>query len=345
MMTYNFFGRLNLAINAHGHRGYRRYFKNEYLRIADTGLVEGAPTITVEVVKEIPERQDGDIVGSDHYKRLFHFSYLVRGIDTNNVVIYFRAHWVDKLYMNAIGVYLQAQVLEPVMYLKLLEENVLFMHAAGVATDDAGCLMPAHGGTGKTTMRMALLGHGYGLLGDDLLFVDVDSQMVHPYPRPLHLFTYNVRNLNGAKVPFKYQVAIYTKNMLRFGLERALRTEFLISTRVHADELFKETPFASSVPYRRLCFLVKDGEPVVDMPITDDVIPQLAMDIMDSADLNDSLYAVIGDEMKVERVKKLEAEVIGELLGQFKQVTYINTRKLDLGDPDDLVKLSRIVEA
>jgi hypothetical protein len=338
MNTYSFFGRLNLDIDAQGHRGYVRYFENEYRRIAERGRSEGAPTITVKVVDDLPARDAEDLTDRVHYKRLFHFEYIVRGIATDDVTIYFKAHLVDKVYMNAIGVFLQAQVLEPVMYLKLLEQNVLFMHAAGVATEREGYLFPAHGGTGKTTMSMALLAHGFRLLGDDLLFVDLDERTVHPYPRPLHLFTYNVKSLSGAKVPLKYQAAIYTKNVLRFALERILRTEFLISTRVHADELFPETPYGGSVAYRKLCFLVKEGPAVSETPLTEAAIPEVTREIMESEDLNDSLYDILQDADRIDEAKKLEQKVIGDLLEHFDSITYVNTRELDLTNLESFVE-------
>lgn len=330
MMTYNFFDRLNLEIVTGGHRGYQRYFENEYRRIAERGRSEGVPTVSVMIVDDLPAQHDDDLVDRVHYKKLFHFEYLVRGIDTNDVAIYFKSHPVDRVYMNAIGVFVQAQVLEPIMYLKLLQQNVLFMHAAGVATDSEGFLFPAHGGTGKTTMSMALLAHGFRLLGDDLLFVDLATRTVHAYPRPLHLFTYNVKSLSGARVPLKHQAAIYAKNAIRFVLERVLRTELLISTRVHADELFADDPYGSSVPYRRLCFLVKEGPVVFEKPLTDATTPDVAREIMESEDLNESLYGILGEEAKVDEVKKLEQKVIGDLLGQFDAITYVNTRELDL---------------
>jgi hypothetical protein len=338
MMTYTFYGRLNLEIEPHEHRGYERYFENEYLRIAERGRNKDVPTITVEIVKELPTRHADDLADRVRYKKLFTFEYLVRGLDTDDVVIYFKSHPVDKVYMNAIGVFVQAQVLEPIMYLKLLEQNVLFMHAAGAATETDGYLFPAHGGTGKTTMAMALLSHGFRLLGDDLLFVDVDAKTVHPYPRPLHLFTYNIRSLSGADVPFRYQAAIYAKNVLRFALERALRTEFLISTRVHADELFPENPYGSSVPYRKVCFLVKEGPVVRETRLTETSIPAVAEEIMESEDLNDSLYDMIGDPHKIDEVKKLEQKVIGDLLSHFDSLTYVNTRELDLGNLGSFVE-------
>ena len=94
------------------------------------------------------------------------------------------------------------------------------MHAGGVTHNGRAVLMPAHGGAGKTTTTMALVAQVYQFLGDDLVFVDVQERTVQPYPRPFHIFTYNVRNLRGARIPLKYVVAVYVKNILRFVLER-----------------------------------------------------------------------------------------------------------------------------
>jgi len=329
--TYNFYGFLEVKCNFGNHEGYEQYFNNEYTRIADTTAKKAARSITVNIVKNLPSPRKSDISNTVTYKKLFDYSYLIRNINGKNVEIYFKTHPVDKIYMNAIGVFLQAQVLEPVMYLKFLEEGIVFMHAGGVASDTAGYILPAYGGTGKTTFSIALLNHGYKLLGDDLLIIDTSKKIVYPYPRPLHLFTYNINNLNGADVPFKYKAIIYTKNGLRYVLEKSLNTEFLISTRVHADEIFsRQELFAKPVPYRALCFLRKNGNATAKKVITRDNVSGVAAEIMESADLNSSLYELLGNDDKVAEVKKLEHKILEKLLLQFPSITYVNTRKLNL---------------
>lgn len=332
-MEFDFFGRLRLTVDTGGHRGYEKYFQNEYRRIsAGATPNEDAPTIAVRIVRRLPLRDRGSIRRSVRCKKLFTFNYVVEGIDTQEVQIHFQTHPVDKLYINAVAVFLQAQVIEPIMYLKLLESGVLLMHAAGVCDENGGYLFPAHGGTGKTTLAIALLSHGYKLLGDDLLIVDPKGKRVYPYQRPLHLFTYNINNLQGAHVPLRYWLAIYSKNVVRFVLEKLLRTEFLISTRVHADEVFDEDPFGKAVPCEGLFFLVKEGPKVVTRPVTQSSMGELAGQIIASADLNDSLYSLLADREEVEQVVRLERGVIQRFLEQVEQVTYVNTRLLDLAD-------------
>ena len=340
MARYNFYGYLALTLDT-THRGYRRYFENEYARITSGELGEpGEPpvSIDVQIVKELPAVQPGDVARTERYKKLFTYHYLVRGIDTPHVTIYFQRHWVDRVYMNAIGVFVQAQVLEPIMYQKLLETGILFMHAGGVTEDGKGILLPAYGGTGKTTLSMALLNKGDKLLGDDLLIVDIEKQLVYPYPRPLHIFTYNVQNLRGAKIPFKYKFAVYFKNVIRWFLERILRTEFLISTRIHADEIFPGDIFGTVAPVAAIAFLRKEGPGVEVVEVTDANVDAIADGIAESADLNDSLDVLLeGHDEIVAANKKLEHDVISRLLRARGLIAYVNTRALDLDHLEDFV--------
>lgn len=337
MSDYDFYGYLTVRLDT-SHRGYHKYFDNEYARIARPKGVGSDRTVTVRIARKLPTPHDGDIIHRVRFKSLFTFEYLVRGIDGTSVEIYFRRHWVDRVYMNAIGVYLQAQVLEPIMYQKFLEGGVLFMHAGGVTKDGEGILLPAYGGTGKTTLSMALLSQGHKLLGDDLLLVDLDKHIVHPYARPLHIFTYNVRNLRGAKIPFKYTFAVYFKNVLRFFLERILRTEFLISTRIHADEIFEGDIFGASAPVAAIGFLRKDGPAVEIVDVNENNVDSIAEGIAQSADLNESLWALLAERPAiVESTRTLEHDTIVALLRRCGQLAYVNTRQLDLTSLDDFL--------
>ncbi|MBX3090967.1 MAG: hypothetical protein KF801_00480 [Cryobacterium sp.] len=333
MTNFDFYGYLQVRLVSR-HRGYLKYFDNEYARISHFGPgSDSAPIVNVEIVRHLPEIKSGDLIKTVRFKRLFTFHYLVRGMSSREVTIYFQRHWVDRVYMNAVGVYLQAQVLEPVMYQKLLEEGILLMHAGGVTGGGIGILLPAYGGTGKTTLSIALLNQGYRLLGDDLLLVDVEREEVHPYARPLHIFTYNVRNLRGAKIPFKYRFAVYAKNAIRFVLERILRTEFLISTRIHADEIFDGDIFGESSPIGAIAFLRKDGPGVDVVTVTPKNVDEIAEGIAQSADLNDSLAELFEEEPELLAAsRELEHATIRKVLLKRGLIAYVNTRQLDLSD-------------
>jgi len=332
-VSYNLYGFVTLVVETADH-GYKRYFDNEYRRLGELAPPGAAPTtITVHIVDALPGEKPGDIRREVVFKKLFRHAYVVRGLQTSDVHLYFRRHPVGALYATAVGVFLQAQVLEPILYLKLLEQEVLLIHAAGVADDRHGYVFPAHGGTGKTTLSLNLLRNGFNLLGDDLLLLDPATQTVYAYPRPLHLFTYNIDTLADANVPVKVRAAIRFKNVLRFLLERSTGQQFLISTRVHVDEIYPAVVFSGPVKYRKIMFLKADGGNE-RVRLTDGrSCESAARAILASADLNTSLYEnVLSDERLAAEVRLRELAVTRKVLSRLEEMEFVNTRRMDLGN-------------
>lgn len=316
-----------LTVQIHAkRRRYHAYFANEYTRVS-TAPAKGAMRISAHVVRRLPARQPGDNVRALTFKRLFRYEYLVRGLHTDHVQIYFRDHPAARVYTNVVTLYLQAQVIEPIAYFKLLQRGVLFMHAAGVTYQDGAYLFPAFGGTGKTTLTLGLLGEGMEVLGDDLVLVDTHTGTVRPYLRPLHLFAYNIATLRGARVPWKVRAQVRIKDLMRAVLERLTRQEFLISTRVHVEQLFADFSPARQTPLERLVFLMTEGEDY-DLSVEQD-LDTIVDQILASEDLNDSLYENILEPDELVRCLELEREVIGRAVRLVDRVSFVNTRQLD----------------
>lgn len=324
---------LRLSINSNDRPRYIRYFQNEYARIDRANVFDETPgyQITLHIVDEIPDDLPADAIRNRRrFKNLFTFDYAFHGAGTKDVHLYFKDHPVSRLYVTAVGVFVQAQLLEPLMYLSLLKQGVLLMHSAGVAKDGKAYLFPAQGGTGKTTTSMRLLSDGYEFLGDDLILVDPEEGLAYPYARPLHIFTYNVRNLHGARVPLSVQAAIYFKNVLRFVLERILRNEFLISTRVHADEILDNFRFSDPARLHNVIFLIREGESRSVALETNAVKTEVAETIVDSADLNESLFGLLADPKQQQKIRKSEIDVTKRILKKSDYFGYLNTRKINL---------------
>ncbi len=310
-----------------GRQRYHDYFRNEYEQLEASDKQKDALKIRARIVRRLPEAESGDIRRTLRFKRIFRYEYVVRGLTDDAVDVYFRDSLLGMLYSKMVTLFLQAQVLEPIAYYKLLERNILFMHAAGVSDGEHGYLLPAYGGTGKTTLTLGLMGEGMEVLGDDLLLVDADSGDVAPYLRPLHVFTYNVKTLRDAQLPWSLRMTVRAKDLLRIVLQTVTREEFLISTRVHAQDIYPDLLAASEVPFRRIVFLVKEGKDQVLS--TQGHIDELVDRVLDSEDLNDSLYENIIDPADKERVVELERSVIRKVLAHVPEVWIINTRNLD----------------
>ena len=307
-------------------KSYVRYFKNEYLRVSiSKSNLKSRIIIETHVVSDLPSPDKGDVNSRIRVKGLFWFEYIVSGIHTSNPKIYFKRHWVDRLYINAIAVFLQAQILEPLIYLKLLDYQILLMHSAGVSNDSQGYIFPAHSGTGKTTLSLRLINYGFKLLGDDLLYIDTRKAMVSPYPRPLHLFSYNIKTLNGARVPLNIRFKVYFKNLIRFFLEKILKDQFLISTRVHVERLYSDFQLGETSKIRKIIFLKRGGKhEKVSLASTENRL-KVIKDIICSADLNKSLEKNLlrYEEEKVV-LRQKESAVLDLLLRQFSYIDYVD---------------------
>lgn len=319
------------------HKRYRSYFENEYARVSGYKALETAININVHIVKNIPTPAEPDRTKTIRFKKVLKYDYLVRGFETNNVDIYFKDTFAGKLYAKNVTLFLQAQLIEPIIYYKFLQQNILFMHSAGVSDGKSGYIFPAYGGTGKTTLALGLMAEGMKILGDDLLIVDPVKCEVSSYLRPLHIFAYNIKSLRDAKIPYYIQAKIYGKNVLRYMLEFTTRQKFLISTRVHADTLYENLEKSETVPYKKIVFLKKTGEDE-KIKITDSSIEELATIILESEDLNDSLYENILENKEVGAVKTLELSVIKNVLKNVSHLHFTNTRLLDFRDLNDFKK-------
>jgi len=341
-MRFRFYDYLEVVIDSGGHSGYARYFKNEYTRVSSPGAASHAvPVVKLQIVDDFTDEEaTGEIVRTERFKKLFTFHYRISGLGAKEVAIRFKHHPVATFYPTAVCVYVQAHVLEPVMYLKMLEQRVLFMHAAGVSKDGKASLFPALGGTGKTTLSLSLLRCGFLLLGDDLLIVDPAIKTVFPYPRPLHLFSYNINRLRGAEVPRRLKIKIFFKDGLRVLLERILRTEFLISTRVHAADILPKIAYSSPSRFIRIAFLKRTGSHETVRFKDQGELSRHGRVIVESGDLNRSLYALLRHAPeKIEAIKDAELEVVSEILMAVGELEYVNTRLLDLDQPRELLAM------
>lgn len=59
-----------------------------------------------------------------------------------------------------------------------INSRLLVLHAAGLSQSGRGVLLIGRGGAGKTTLAAALNAEGFGLLGDDVIPVNLDGQLV-----------------------------------------------------------------------------------------------------------------------------------------------------------------------
>lgn len=327
-----------LLLSISTNRGrYRRYFENEYRLISRGAAADNATRLSVNIVARLPARKEGDRIRRLVFKKFFHYHYVIRGFGTRRIEIFFKDSAWEYIYAKTVTLFLQAQVVEPVIYDALMRQGAYFMHAAGVSDGSHGYVFAAHGGTGKTTLTMGLMAEGLQVLGDDLLILDINKGTVRPYLRPLHIFSYNVRTLRNAQLPWAFRAKVWIKDILRTILELTTRQEFLISTRIHAATLYPNFRAGSESRVKRILFLIRDGNDV-NVQLAPDTVDTVARQILESADLNKSLYSNVLEPGELESCQSRELEIIKKVLALVREVDFINTRKRDFGKLGDFVR-------
>ena len=95
---------------------------------------------------------------------------------------------------------LQVYILEYLLKYLAPARNIAFVHASGVIYGGQGVLVPAWGGSGKTSLVLQFLDNGAEYMGDDLVLLD-DLGTMYPYRKPLNLLSYNVRQFESLLLP------------------------------------------------------------------------------------------------------------------------------------------------
>jgi hypothetical protein len=76
-------------------------------------------------------------------------------------------------------------------------KNKCFLHCGAIEKAGKALVFPAWSGVGKTRIVMAAIKKGWRYLSDDRLIVGEGKAF--PYPKPLHIFDYNLRDKKVAK--------------------------------------------------------------------------------------------------------------------------------------------------
>lgn len=73
------------------------------------------------------------------------------------------------------------------VWLQHRRPDLFFLHAAAVARDGRVAVLAAPAGTGKSTLTLSLLQHGFEYLSDELAPIDLTRGTIYPYPHALCL--------------------------------------------------------------------------------------------------------------------------------------------------------------
>lgn len=250
--------KLSTAVTLTSHwKNYIRYFDKEYW-FAKKKLGNSTPFITCTIVDSLGTAKQSNawcVYRRVHFKKLFWFEYVIdfgaymKSHGKESVKLYVKRHFLSSFYMNAVGPFIQTNVLEPLLYICMALSKKYLLHASSISKKGIVTAFAGHGGAGKTTTALnKCLREGYEFMGDDLVFIHVPKHTVTWFPRPLHLFWYNI-----FKIPLPFGLApriafvrvlcvIAIKNCIRFVFSMFTHDMLLISTRIDIRTLYPQLP-------------------------------------------------------------------------------------------------------
>ena len=170
---------------------------------------------------------------------------------------------------------------------KLLQKQIVFIHASGIVLNGSGVIFPAWGGTGKTNTVINFLQDGAQYLGDDLILASADGNLF-PFPEQISMFDYNFAAFPDLRKTLSYKkLGLFTfkksvetiDNILSNVLSQAstikavsnrltLLSKSLVSTPMSHSKLSTAGVPKTSTPLSRIIFLSKGD---VVRPITNKI--------------------------------------------------------------------------
>ncbi|MFA6006032.1 MAG: hypothetical protein WC775_06160 [Patescibacteria group bacterium] len=240
---YQFTPHLSVSVTA-AKKQYIRYFDSEYWFAKSSKKLP--VDIELRVVDSLSNRSDDAhvVFRSIKFKNLFWFEYQI-DFASSPIQITVKRHFIDSIYFKAFGPFIQTNILEPILYYVAVHKKQYVLHAATIAKDAKATCIVGKGGAGKTTTCLnKCMKEGYSFMGDDLIFVDATKRNVHWFPRPLHLFGYNMfkiptpHGLKGKLLFWKLLAIIRLKDVMRFLLTLISGQKLLISTRIDMRLLY-----------------------------------------------------------------------------------------------------------
>jgi hypothetical protein len=282
------------------------------------------------------------IAFDERFRRLGRMRYMIAGIDSKHTVIYAQPDWTTVLYSPFAGTFLQTSVIEPIVYLKCLQQDCLLLHAACVSGDGCSYLFAASGGSGKTTMALRLARKGFTFLGDDLVFVRTDGTTL-AYPRPLHLFSYVVRAFPDLRLSLCLRLLLRFKDVVRAIMTAVTGERWMIATRVPIQTVLPRVRLGQVAKLGKVFLLVRQGKLRRLDTSTPAARKEIAAQVVGGGDINKILFEHLLKQRPELRAWALqrEQELAQRVLERVGEVYAINPRAIEGEDQERLLQVLR----
>ena len=133
-----------------------------------------------------------------------------------------------------------AYIVKPYLRFKLIENGMAFIHASSFVYDDKGYVIAAWAHTGKTGTLLAALKNGAKFMGDDLTVVNIHGEIL-PYPVPINIFDYNLKQGKGLLIKKRLS------SRIKMGVAGLIANVFLLLNKTFRNPKMKYLFYAGSI--------------------------------------------------------------------------------------------------
>ena len=316
-------------------RAVREYLSNEYAA-ASAGAAGRRPserTIFVEVfIRSHPKAPSTVKWVRETYRGLIPYSYAFEDLSAPSSQI---SICIPRPYTTVFGRYcgmLVHDLIEPLIYFKVLDLGWYLLYASCVASDDGAVALAASGGVGKTTMMLHMLHGGYSFVSDDQTLVRSDGRVV-PFPRAAKISLFHLKRFPGLKVPVHTVARMYFRSAGRAVARGLFGWKLTLPTTLHVKSLMPAVKATDSPALRQLVMLSKDGPAVRHFNVSSTADrSQVVERLLAMCDHRASLQRLILVDHPdlLHDMQRREEAVLGAILQRLSIVIWLNVRCLDL---------------
>lgn len=201
-MNFNFHNLLQMGVRGEHGNKFMNYMEREYSYFKRDSSPKSELIIIIGDFE--PKNEDCTIINHKYFVKKNYFycedSYKVvkwkveiENFEGNPTTVRYHGNYFADSF-------LVRYVVEPLLWIKLLEKGVATLHSSGVCDGKRAFLLTACKGVGKTSTILNLVNEGGTYMSDDFTLLSKDG-IVYSYPTTIHLFAYNLKTFPQEVIP------------------------------------------------------------------------------------------------------------------------------------------------
>jgi len=265
--------------------------------------------ITIAVSPSPFDVTEQSIYVRGRFKKIYPFECLIEHLEHPETTVRFKPpRWGYLVPANLGAIFFHNQILEPLMYYKLLKAGVIMLHASAVEREGNVYIFCGVSGSGKTSLAFRLSNDGYSFLGDDAIFISRTGE-VFSYAKRVHYFSYLKKKNPFLRTSVGLDILARSRETARMVMAGLFGERFYLSTRLHLKQLIPHVSLSEGGKIKKIFLIGFEGADSIQ-------------DIVASSDSRSFLCGTLLKERATltREIKEREEEIINGALGKSERI-------------------------